>query len=364
MPEPITKLAYQTFHQSKSLFSLAHKFAANAVLKQFGSNGDERDETDVSDRDETAPKITPELLNDIRKRLDTLVQVDWQDAEAGVYPSGLLFENLLEDFVRHYPRLWWDMPKTWQRANEKNFRDFPASVDTSLYPNYYTQNFHYQTDGYLSEESANLYDLQVELLFNGGADPMRRRVLAPLKKGLQAFAALPPQQIQILDAACGTGRTLKMLRGTFPEASLHGVDLSPAYLGKAQQLIAADRPLVQLAQGNVESLPYRDNYFHGVTCVFLFHELPGPVRQNVINECFRVTQPGGTFVICDSIQLSDSPHLGAIMDGFATTFHEPFYRDYTRDSLVDRLTNAGFDQVTHEVHFMSKYLIAHKPAAI
>ena len=33
-------------------------------------------------------------------------------------------------------------------------------------PRYYMQNFHYQTDGWMSEGSAELYDFQVEVLFN------------------------------------------------------------------------------------------------------------------------------------------------------------------------------------------------------
>lgn len=49
------------------------------------------------------------------------------------------------------------------------------------------QNFHHQTNGYLSDLSANLYDLQVEIFFGGLADAMRRYILAPLKRGLAKF---------------------------------------------------------------------------------------------------------------------------------------------------------------------------------
>ena len=45
------------------------------------------------------------------------------------------------------------------------------------YPAYYLQNFHYQTDGWLTADSARLYDFQVETLFLGSADTMRRQVL-------------------------------------------------------------------------------------------------------------------------------------------------------------------------------------------
>jgi hypothetical protein len=61
-------------------------------------------------------------------------------------------------------------------------------VEPEAFPDYYLQNVHHQTDGYLSDHSAALYDLQVEILFHGAADPMRRRLLKPLVKGLAAFA--------------------------------------------------------------------------------------------------------------------------------------------------------------------------------
>ncbi len=117
-----------------------------------------------------------------------------------------------------------------------------------------------------------------------------------------------------------------------------------------------------MLQANAEELPYLENYFHAVTCVFLFHELPPQARQNVIDEAFRVVKPGGTFVICDSVQVSDSPDLAPLMAGFSETFHEPYYRHYMTDDLTARLESAGFTKVSTQVHFMSKYLTAHKPA--
>ena len=255
-----------------------------------------------------------------------------------------------------------DLRSIWARADRKKYQDFDRDIQTEGYPNYYVQNFHHQTGGYLSDLSANLYDLQVEILFGGSADAMRRRILAPLKAGLQAFSDVPAKQIRILDTACGTARTLRAIRAMLPQASLFGVDLSDAYLRKANEQLA-DMPgsLVQLLEGNIEELPYVDNYFHAVTCVFLFHELPPAVRQNAIAECYRVLKPGGTFIICDSVQVSDSPELEAMMHMFYETFHEPYYRSYMEDDLIDRLNKAGFAEVLPtEVHFMSKYLVAKK----
>lgn len=354
MSDVPVQLLYQTFQQGKILFGLAHKTLSTQLLNLV------------------APPLTElqpqslglELLQQIRERLDQMIKADWQDAQQGIYPVALLFDTPWADTFRYYPELWVDMWKGRDRANRKRYQEFSPEIDTSGYPAYYLQNFHHQTDGYLSDRSASLYDLQVDILFNGAADAMRRRILAPLKAGLQTFTDVLPRQRRVLDVACGTGRTLRGLRATFPQASLYGTDLSPAYLRKANELLT-EMPgeLPQLAQANAEELPYRDRYFHGVSCVFLFHELPPAARQRVIDDCFRVLEPGGTFVICDSVQAIDAPELVPAMENFSNIFHEPYYRHYMTDDLVERLHTAGFQDISTQQHFMSKYWIARKPAA-
>jgi ubiquinone/menaquinone biosynthesis C-methylase UbiE len=352
MSDTLTKLTYQTFQQGKNYFGLAHKILSTQLLNLISPQVERK----------TKP-FPPEFLLKIQQRLNQLLEVDWQDAERGIYPKSLLFDNPWEDFFRYYPLVWLDTPEIWDRANQKRYQEFSSEIETGGYPSYYLQNFHHQTNGYLSELSANLYDLQVEILFGGSADVMRRRILAPLKQELKAFDSIPPRQIRILDVACGTGRTLKLIRDALPQASLFGTDLSPTYLRKANQLLSQiPGELPQLLHANAEELPYLDNYFHAATCVFLFHELPAAVRQQVIEQCFRVTQPGGVFIICDSIQVSDSPEMMPAMESFHEMFHEPYYKHYMTDDLVERLQKAGFQNISTEVHYMSKVFIAHKPA--
>jgi ubiquinone/menaquinone biosynthesis C-methylase UbiE len=357
MPDTLTKLAYQTVQQGKSYFGLVHKAVSTQLLNFVAP-------APIENKPKTTP-LSLALLQTIQHRMAELLETDWQDVEKGVYPASLLFDNAWDDFFRYYPAVWLDMPEMWQRVNHKRYQEFDPGIETQGLPSYYVQNFHHQTNGYLSDESANLYDLQVEILFNGTADPMRRRVLAPLKTGLKSFSDVLPNQIKILDVACGTERTLRNIRGMLPKASLYGVDLSAAYLRKANQLLSQlPGTLPQLVEANGEELPYLDNYFHAVTSVFLFHELPAQARQNVINEAFRVVKPGGTFIICDSIQMTDSPELAVSMENFPEIFHEPYYRHYMTDDLAKRMTDAGFTEVSEQVHFMSKYLIAKKPIEV
>lgn len=351
IPDSLNKLAYQSLQESKKVFAFFHKQVSDRLTH-----------TIVPEQKSKSQPLSPDMLEKLQTRLKKLEEQDWQDAQRGIYPSSLLFDNPWSDFFRYYPEVWLDLPKIWERLQKKDYQKFDVSIDRANYPDYYLQNFHYQTDGYLSDMSANLYDLQVEILFNGAADAMRRRILAPLKRGLETFANLPSQQLKVLDVACGTGRTLRMIRGALPKVSLFGTDLSPAYLRKANQLLSEiSGELPQLLQANAEALPYLDNYFHGLTSVFLFHELPAIARQQVINEAFRVLQPGGVFIICDSMQAINSPDFQTMMNNFPAIFHEPYYRHYTTDNLEERLEIAGFKNIRVENHFVSKYWIGYKP---
>jgi SAM-dependent methyltransferase len=253
MADTLTKLSYQTLQQGKSYLSFAHKTISIQARKAFKPN------------DMPVLPVPPELINKLQQRVNELQATDWQDAENGVYPTSLLFDEPWADYLAQYPALVADLPSIWARADSKKYQDFDRDIETAGYPSYYVQNFHHQTGGYLSDLSANLYDLQVEILFGGSADAMRRRILAPLKAALTAFSDVPARQIRILDTACGTARTLRGVRAMLPQASLFGVDLSAAYLRKANEQLA-DMPgaLVQLLEGNIEELPYVDNYFHAV----------------------------------------------------------------------------------------------------
>jgi len=342
---------YRLLQQGKAAFGLAHKALDLRIAEIFGLQ---------------LPNLDPHHpaeIDCIIKRISELFSRDWQDAEAGIYPKELLFESFWGELVRNYPLLVVDRLSSLQRQKEGRFQEFDPRIATEGYPRYYLQNFHYQTDGYLSDRSAELYDLQVDLLFNGTADAMRRRVLAPLKQGLEeSFGAIAPQQIRVLDVACGTGRTLFGIRATLPKASLHGLDLSPPYLRKASQLFQdLPGPIIQLAQGNAEKLPYVDNSFHGITCVFTLHELPGPIRQRCLNEMFRVLMPGGTVIICDSMQQEDAEDL-PMLENFPVAVHEPFFHDYSVDDISARFTTAGFEKIQTKTYLIGKYWVGRKPA--
>ena len=342
--DQISKIAYKTIQQGKSIAGLAHKEISSRIMNFI-----------LPDTKIEKFNIDKNLLIKIQNSMDSLREEDWNDAEKNIYPHKLLFDEPWLRYITQYPKIWLDMPNTWDRRRKQNFEDLPESIDKDNYPQYYLRNFHHQTDGYLSDFSASIYDLQVEILFNGTADAMRRRIIKPLKEGLKNFSDKRKSSIKILDVATGSGRTLKQIRGAFTKEKILGIDLSGSYLKEASRYLSVlDGDLIELIKGNAEELPFEDNSIQAISCVYLFHELPRTIREKVLKEFFRVLEPKGILVIADSIQISDSPDFIQIMENFYKSFHEPFYGDYIKEDINAKIKETGFHNVISNSFFMTK----------
>ena len=292
--------------------------------------------------------------------LFALFRRDLANIEAGLYAM---------------PPDMWPRPDRVLRVNRRFFRDLRA-VDrrrqagggdevfrtlrarNTPYPRYFLQNFHFQSGGYLTAESADLYDYQVEILFSGGADAMRRQALVPLADFMKERAAT---NTRLLDIGCGTGRFLQFAGDTHPLVRMTGIDLSTAYIDRARRDFGARRG-VTLATGNAECLPLPDTSVDAVSCIFLFHELPRRVRSRVADEMARVLRPGGLVVHVDSIQTGDVPRFDPLLGFFPRAYHEPYFADYVTSDLDALYRTAGLAVRSHTNAFLSKVSVFAKPA--
>ena len=296
---------------------------------------------------------------EMRADLFRLLRRDRENIEAGRYrrPSDLV-GNPLPALGRSL-RFLADLGAIDRRRRERIESDLGPSgaTDRRAYPDYYRRNFHYQTDGYLSEHSAALYDFQVEVLFNGGADAMRRQALVPIAEHLRGRRI---RDERLLDVACGTGSFLAMIKHNYPRLPVTGLDLSAPYLRHAGAHL--DRwSWVSFVEGAAEALPFADGTFSLVTCVYLFHELPHDVRRRVAAEMARVLRPGGRLVFVDSFQRGDEPGFDGLLELFPLAYHEPYFADFVRDDLVRLFAEAGLETVGAERAYMSKIVTLAKP---
>jgi ubiquinone/menaquinone biosynthesis C-methylase UbiE len=283
-------------------------------------------------------RVDGAVLAALRQRYDTLLDRDLDNVARGYYPRDLLYQYPLLDYVRQLPEALVDLPRFLVRRYRGRHDDLPRGVDRTRYPRYYLRTFHWQTDGWLSERSARLYDASVEFLFAGTADIMRRMAIPPVVEAVREIT-----RPRLLDIACGTGRFLRQLHRALPRARLYGLDLSGPYLERARALLA--RTEASLIADNAEAMPLADAQFDAVTSVFLF----------------RVLVPGGRFVVCDSAQLADSSELEPALRTFAATYHEPYYKGYLRDDLAEVMTECGFDVELSVPYLVSKVVVGRKP---
>ena len=99
-------------------------------------------------------------------------------------------------------------------------------------PSYYLQNFHFQSGGWMTQELAQRYDTQVEVLLNGTANATRRQALPPLH---EVFAGRDQRRLRFLDVGCGTGRFLDFVKQAWPRLPALGIDMSEAYVAEARR---------------------------------------------------------------------------------------------------------------------------------
>jgi ubiquinone/menaquinone biosynthesis C-methylase UbiE len=302
------------------------------------------------------PRLSGAEVRAVLRRRDELHARDLANVEAGLYPRELLFDIPVGRYMRALPRLLRDTPRVVRRKKAGAFRDIPE-VDKQRYPAYYRRTFHWQTDGYFSDHSAEVYELGVELLFRGTADVMRRQIIPPVTRAVRA--AGDASRVRLLDVACGTGRTLHQLAVAHPALRLYGVDLSPAYVRLARRRLADAE--VALAVENAEALPFADGAFDVATSVYLFHELPRNTRRAVARELWRVVRPGGLVVLEDSAQIAESAEIASALRAFPEEFHEPFYADYLDDDLAELLREVGFSVESSEPQFVAKVVVARRP---
>jgi ubiquinone/menaquinone biosynthesis C-methylase UbiE len=298
----------------------------------------------------------------VQQRYWALLEQDFANTRRGIYPEQLLFDVPFAAYAGNMPRFLLDAPRVLERIGARNHKDLPRDLDLASYPAYYRRNFHWQTDGYFSRHSAELYDLGVELLFIGTADVMRRQVLARVARDAGRG------RLRLLDVGMGTGRFLRQAASCLPGAELSGVDLSPWYVGFARELLASTAtkagtaaPRVEVA--NAEALPFADGTFDVVTNIFVLHELPRHVRRRVVAEMQRVLAPGGLLVIEDAAQPSDAAELAPALAQFSEDMHEPFFADYQQDDVGLLLADAGFTGVSVTPAFVSKVVSGRKGLA-
>lgn len=284
--------------------------------------------------------------------LGEIQQAFWQDADniaKGIYPASLRQNIGPVEQTIGFMRILADYPKVLQRRREKD-----TKLDEGKYPEYFNRAYHFQTDGYTSEHSARLYDQQVEILFAGTANIMRRQVIADLHPYIEG------KKVKVLEVGCGTGSATDQFARAFPQAKIKATDISEEYIEFAKKQRRRLKNVSFDAQ-DAAALNERDGSYDVTYQVFLSHEVPQKVREQIMEEQIRILKPGGYGVILESLQLDDKPRINDILRDFPRKYHEPFFMNYIKNRLEDFLGGRDDLEVLHSnMSFMSKAITFRK----
>jgi SAM-dependent methyltransferase len=150
-----------------------------------------------------------------------------------------------------------------------------------------------------------------------------------------------PARARLLDAGCGSGRTLDDL-ARFGAA--YGVDSSAGAVAATR-----GRGHRRVRLGSLEALPYPDATFDVVTCLDVLEHLPND--ELALAELRRVTTPGGHLILT-------VPAYQALWSVHDEANHH--YRRYRRGTLRPAVMGAGWE-IVRDSYFNSTLLL---PAAL
>lgn len=151
---------------------------------------------------------------------------------------------------------------------------------------------------------------------------------------------------RIFEPGCGAAPTLRALRSVFPDAELHGCDLSPLALRNGSRMAEKLGLVAHLKQRDVVDTGEADETFDAVLTYALHHELPADVNARLFDEMFRIMKPGADIVLSDPppFRAVDLFHA-VILDWETAHRDEPHFSDALHASLDGQLAAAGFTDV-------------------
>ena len=174
------------------------------------------------------------------------------------------------------------------------------------------------------------------------------RYMAGVQAAVRALQVRPGEMV--LDAACGTGLTIRSYLS--PNVRVVGLDLSLASLHQLRRRLNGDR--VDLVRGELSRLPFGDATFDRVLCANAMQHIPDvDQRRLCISELARVARPNARVVITAHNWSVPRQSAGWVKEGSAGGHsgqlqyiyrYEPdeFHRLIGSALHVERLAAAGF----------------------
>lgn len=213
---------------------------------------------------------------------------------------------------------------------------------------------HRQPGGYFA--AAHPQDLMAPLIYFGTIELYRAAkglsANAPVgEPGIGRFIAgvvrrrypdLRPRRI--LDLGCGPGIETLALCEAFPDAEVHGLDLSAPFVRFAHAWAEDAGQAVHYRQADAQRTGYPDGHFDLIVSHILFHETWHDQVPRILAEARRLLAPGGVLLAADvPYQPSRMPITKQVTNDWQVRNNgEPFWTGFADTDVRAALLAAGF----------------------
>lgn len=222
-------------------------------------------------------------------------------------------------------------------------------------PSYALQEFHNLPNGYYSVYFSEGYSAGFNFFMLGEMDRIRKEMSAEFV-----------DCTSVLDLGCGDGSSAKALCDQGIK-DVWGLDASPYLLALAIQ----KNKMAKFVHGVAEATEFQNESFDGVCACWVLHEVPAPICDSILKECFRILKPGGKLVIMEPskhqfrkgyLQLFREFGMRGIYYRFlAKIVHEPYIVEWQNKDIKSWIASQGFELLSNVNRMPEEKIVAQKP---
>ena len=173
MSHPLSRLALRVAYGASQLPRVAWYVGHGMAMNRLSRAARERDGKQMRPRAVTYGPVPDE--RSIYADMAELLRQDLANVEAGIYPLPADHDGSILTLLGARGCSSRTCRTCTGGAKATRIRKCSMRRDAKR-PRYYMQNFHFQSGGWLTEDSAKRYDTQVEVLFKGTANAIAGRL--------------------------------------------------------------------------------------------------------------------------------------------------------------------------------------------